>query len=316
MRNIFIMLLCVCASNIFAQETQYKSVLNNGMARWSYLYGGTTIYGSYDVFVNHPMINNNDTLINGLLYKKIYIDGYANAFENNTEWQNYMLNVYSNFDTSNFIRESEDASKLYVFYTYLSVAEEILIYDLNLEVGDPYVLTIYSGTYKFPEDTIYVDSVYIKDGLKHIQLDYFVYFFEYSEKLTFIEGVGPNVGISEIGCSPRHMVNCFQNDIHFYKNEHFHEFPCGCDGFGDKVENIDYENCKIWTESGNLIISCEKFQNVQIIINNVYGQCCLSKSFSEAQNISIFITNFPKGIYILKILDKNTNQQYTTKIIL
>ena len=299
---ILLLYLSLLGVGLNAQQ-QYKSVLNNGIARWSNLVIGTHVYGSFEI-----VIGNSDTLINNILYKKIHdvgqymnYEGRSINFESDTEWQNYIPEYYPSPNNYYFIRESEDASKLYMYDTYKN--EEILIFDLDLEVGDPFF-----GIGFMP---VYVDSVYIKDGLKHVQFDCFVY----HRKLTFIESVGPNVGIYYIVWAPM-MVNCFQNELLFYKNDIFPEYHCGWQDPYDGLVKINYEDFNIQIESGNLIISCETLQNVQVVIDNIQGQRCFDKSFSGLQNLSIPIANFSKGVYILRVFDKNTNKQYTSKIIL
>ena len=306
---ILLLYLSLLGVGLNAQQ-QYKSVLNNGMARWSILAGGVYFFDSYDIIVN-----NNDTLINDLLYRKIYEIHSTNGFKNDIEWQSYIPDVEYMLPNRNyFIRESEDASKLYLFYTSYNgdKTAEYLISDLDLEVGDGYILPTYFG------GIVYVKDVYVKDGLKHVQLNYSGYGPE--GDLTFIEGVGSNM-LSyhvQMGFAGPRMINCFQNDIHFYKSEFAPEYYCHC-GWREPHNNlvkIDYEDFNIQIENRNLIISCETLQNVQVVIDNIQGQRCFNKSFSGLQNLSIPIVNFSKGVYVLRVFDKNTNKQYTSKIIL
>jgi len=318
---LFSLLLCLSSYGYdvtIAQEEEYtrppfKSVLNNGMARWSMLHGSTHIWGSHDIIVY------NDTLINGLLYKKIY--EHSTFFvESNEEWKNYEHYLIHHRDTyigNLFIRESEDVSRLYIFDATRN--EEFLISDLNLQVGDLFVGSIFSRWWSSITVSAYVDSVFVKDGLKHVQLDFYLPFNRYGYgKLTFIEGIGPSTGIIHSEISP---FNCFQNDILFYQSEVF-SYPlfgyhCGwrCT-YGANLKEIDSENCTVQVESGNLIIACNTFQDVQVTITNMHGQHFLNTRFSELQNISISVDNFPRGVYVLRVFDISTNRFYTTKIIL
>lgn len=299
-KGICIFLLSILYLNGFAEE-QYKSILNNGMARWSILFEVADGFGSYDLIVNE-----NDTLINELSYKKIYVEYLADPFDNNKEWQNHIPQEY--WELSCYVRESEDASKLYLWDA--DKEKETLIFDLDLTLGEKFTLSEFYGS-----EEITVDSIYIKDELKYVQLNYDCRTFMNTEKLTFIEGVGPNTGITNLW-NEYTLVNCFQNDLLFYKNDDYSEYQCGWQMKGNKLEETDYKNWNVKIEENTMIISLDINQNIQIVISNIHGQQHFKKEFSNLQYLSIPLTNFSNGIYLLTVFDNNTGKLYTKKIIL
>ena len=112
--------------------------------------------------------------------------------------------VTANGDTTLFLMESSDRSRLYLRYPGDTVAH--LLMDLNLQTGDTLPVHFRNGT-----DTLaVVDSVYYMDSLKHIRTSLTLAFSGYvgvkapndttpnetqaevPVLLTLIEGVGPN----------------------------------------------------------------------------------------------------------------------------
>ena len=307
---ILLLSISLLYTGFLSAEREFQSVLNNGMARWSMVNFASTTFYSHDVIVA-----DRDTLINGVLYRKIY--HCPEGFLSNTDWQNHMPNInHLRYDSNRFIRENENASRLYVFDTRKNT--EIVIFDLNLEVGDKFVFTYFNKRFGIRREVItHVDSVFIKYGLKHISFDY--YFdsscFIDEMKLTFIEGVGPNIGIED----PAEWwwtllrVNCFQNDFLFYIVDHWLAC-CGCRWVN--MPKIYENSCSVWLENGSLKISCELFQDTHVSIYDIFGRRQFNESFSNLQHLSIPTAHFPRGVYVLRVFDKNTNRTYTNKIIL
>ena len=115
--------------------------------------------------------------------------------------------VTADGDTTLFLMESGDRSRLYLRYPDDTVAH--LLMNLNLQAGDTLPVHFRNGT-----DTLaVVDSVYYKDGIKHLRTSLTLAFSGYvgvkasddtphnetqaevPVPLTLIEGVGPNWGL-------------------------------------------------------------------------------------------------------------------------
>ena len=211
MKKILFLHLSLLCISLNAQQ-QYKRCLDGEMTRWSILDYHVTDIG----LVSNDIIAYGDTIINDVLYKRMYFDDTFNPFEaeeTNTVWKNY--SPWLGREWGDFIRESEDASKLYIYDS--REGEEFLISDMNLQEGDTF--HVFIPAVKVDAT---VDSVYYKNGLKHILL-HFVdnhldgYYFSGRQTLTFIESVGPNYWFSYP--FPFFAVNCFKNLTTFYKND-------------------------------------------------------------------------------------------------
>jgi hypothetical protein len=273
-----------------------------------------------------------DTVISGITYRNMKEDGsFYDLEETNTKWINHIpdLSISHEWEFSNcYIRESNDASQLYILDTFQN--KEYLISDLNLQKGDAFKIPeVYRDLIHIREDSVAVDSVYMKDGLKHVQLDYtFGTWFsgiEESNKLTFIEGIGPNIGLismSNIGIYQ--LVNCFQNQSQFYKSElmyghYLYELlPCPCgymewNAIQTISSNDDYV---LQIEDNQIKIHFSTDKNSQVCIYDISGRLHYKRDSHSGEDVTVSTTPFPKGIYLLKVLSKNNNQINIHKIIL
>jgi hypothetical protein len=319
---LFFLLLGLFKINPNAQEP-YKHCLDEGIVKWSVLDYHVADAG----LISTDLFAYGDTLINGIPYKKL-MDYYFNHFdvdESNTQWKNYIPDHYSgdpyyfNLWENFFIRESEDASKLYVLDTYNN--EEYLISNINLQEGDQFQIpNRYSGNY-----SVEVDSVYIEDGLKHVRLDHIVNLsYGYGpDKLTFIEGVGPNTWILYpflVNGRDEATLNCFQNQSIFYKKEVTdgpYICPCGYISPFQSINDVDFKkDYNLIVKRDNIEILFSMDENVQIVIYEISGRSCYNKNFPLGNKVIIPTSSFPKGVYILKVSNKEKKQFLVNKIIL
>jgi hypothetical protein len=164
------------STTLTAQETQYKRCLD-GVARWALfeLSLMDTEISTTDIYAY------GDTTINGIVYKKMYYNysfGYQYLNGSDEYWQNIPLQDV-NYDIYGwegyFIRESEDASQLFIYVSYFD--EEFLISDMNLEVGDTILYYLI--------DKIVVDSVFYQDEVKYIVVPYQFPFLLFWSKTKF-----------------------------------------------------------------------------------------------------------------------------------
>jgi hypothetical protein len=252
-----------------------------------------------------------DTLINNLLYKKMYMDefDYFLAEETNMNWKNYSPRLSDAWENV-FIRESNDVSKLYLYDAFED--KEYLISDLELQKGDIFYGDLYEAT---------VDSVYYEQNLKHIQLtrnfDY------YGQITTFIESVGPDQWfIYPHAFTMGFAVNCFQNQTLFYKNEGevwsytLANYPCGYrwQDAGNIPVNMNGEyTVSIKDEEISILSPLDG--NVGIYIYDINGKLRYRKN-TFSTNTLISKSEFPKGVYIMKILRNNKECINRCKIIL
>ena len=137
------------------------------------------------------------------------------------------------------IRANETNSKLY--FIEQNFTTEILIMDLDLVVGDKFVL-IFRLFNQDIEEKIFVDSVYVFDGKKHVRFDDNIGDALSGEtKRMFIEGIGPNWGFTPYG-----LLACKYDDfvlIYSFENEYIKD----CSFKNMSVDNYTHEdNVKIY----------------------------------------------------------------------
>ncbi|MDR0799346.1 MAG: hypothetical protein LBN18_06280, partial [Dysgonamonadaceae bacterium] len=220
MKKLLFLSCWLSALTVSAQP--YIHCLDDGMMKWSFLDYHIDDAG----LISTEIIAFGDTVINDLSYKKMYVTtfDYFKAEESNLFWKNWVpdLDLQSPWESLSwkniFIRESDDASKLYIYDG--NRQEEYMISDMDLQEGD--IVSSYIGKY----DDLVVDSVYWKDNKKHVRFNYNPI---YLEALTFIEGAGPNVWLI-YPYSYEGTLNCFQNQSVFYKKTYFWwggDCPCG-----------------------------------------------------------------------------------------
>ena len=200
MKRILLIVACIIAitTTSKAQDSVvYKSVLGDSIAEWYILQamfdGGDGRTGNYTIATEDTVILS-DTIYNIYRCNEMYSDVGCGGFQG-------FPGDFRNYDK--YIRESEDRSKLY-FRTSLSNTE-ILLMDLNLEVGDTVDTEtwIWDGV-SYNDAAIMVDSVYYSNDMKHIRTNYYTSFKRsYTsdiiyDTLKFIEGIGPSFGITYI----------------------------------------------------------------------------------------------------------------------
>jgi hypothetical protein len=134
--------------------------------------------------------------------------------------------------------------------------------------------------------------------------------------LTFIEGIGPNIGPFIIWSDLPPIVNCFQNRSLFYKNELI-SYPCGYKGQGGAIQTVSSNDDYVFQLEDNQIkIHFSKAENRQISIYDVSGRLHYKQDFFPGQEAIIPGALFPKGIYLLKIYSKDNSQINVHKLIL
>ena len=298
----------------------YRSVIGDSVSRWE---GAEIIdyFGNVkEVFI---ICGSNDTVtIDSASYFELDYFGFAE---------------FAGF----YIRESESHDKLYgkmkiKQYDTTVITSEFLIMDLSLDVGDTLNTESWHDVYipgnpQIP--TIVVDSVYYRDGRKHLRTNFvnkFIYFcWPFYDTLTFIEGVGPNKGIPYIvhatipsGYLNPHcyysydscwkvtpMINCFFQDTAteyhrewvFFDGYYINGIPCywsssGWEGYDIVKENMP--NIAPNPTYGELTVSNIPSGKCKASILDLYGREMYS-AFAESDTIYIDMQKLQAGVYLL-----------------
>lgn len=300
-----------------ANAIPYKSILGTNIAKW-------TIIILPDYEQTEEWFTNSDTVFNQIKYKslnryqtnQLYYGGnfYNKPFNITDSVWKFNSPITIQMNTEHFIRESSDASKLYLYDSNLH--KEYLISDLNLQKGDSFYLPADSKHFlRYYEDYVHVDSIYYIKGLKYVQFNLLAYYS--TLKMTFIEGVGPNLGIfymygggnnASIFC-----LNCFKNDILFYKQ--FNNRPCAFDNI-NALENVFDNSFELFQTKNELHLSFNTIDNRLISIYDLTGKNVFRKQFTYTNKVDINKQLLQKGIYIIHSINLNKPNDNVNKTII
>lgn len=308
-----------CLLSIWGYSQQYKSILENGNAKWSYFITGCDFADSYE------LISTKDTIINQLHYKKIYSYSDFQPIDTNItvneQWQFHKpQSLQNDLQSANIhIRESADLSKVYLLDTEKN--EEYLISDISLQKGDTFYIpknADFGREYvSMPFDI--VDSVYYKNGLKVVQLSNIMFNLGgLKDRLKFIEGIGPNAGLYTCmlnGWCHDIMLNCFTNDLLFYKNELLSFWDCGR-GFVNGLVKMDLDTFDVKKLEDRITLTFENDAKRDFTLYNLTGNKILHASSKFDTQFEIPIKTLIAGIYFLRIYNYETKRNQSLKIIL
>ncbi|MDD4673936.1 MAG: T9SS type A sorting domain-containing protein [Bacteroidales bacterium] len=294
----YLVVICFLPILMYSQEYEYVAFPTSN-AIWSEFYGRELMHNylsSYDKVT----LNGEDTLINQLNYKKLYLF-YGASFE------------ISNATYLGAIRE-ENRKVYYIGDTIhqgkpfgYSGLPEILLYDFNVKVGDTLNCNgeLLANFYCLIVESI--DTISIGNKLrKQISFE--------GSYAKWIEGIGSVQGllfagerIATKGQAFGELI-CFKfNDEILYFNESYDEcMPVGIS------ENIILSNTLIYPNPTSDVINIEVPENIlspRIYMFDVYGRIVRIDSNSK-RNYVIDLKGLPKGIYILKIQGYNANLSY------
>jgi hypothetical protein len=170
-KAIIIILFLFISQMSFSQS--YKPILKADSTTWHIIHTPT---GFGVIHATGTLYNKQaDTIINGKQYCELFEKSLFSLGSSNDHF---------------YLAEDTLTGKAWLYFEGLSGNEEILIMDMNLNVGDTFFIHNSSTNYTL------VDSVFYDAGLKHIRLDYSQFVQSASGfqeiPLMFIEGIGPN----------------------------------------------------------------------------------------------------------------------------
>jgi hypothetical protein len=261
------------------------------------------------------ILANKDTTIGAKTYHQLFYSHSDTVYSENSSA------VYNGG-----IRESGQQ----VFYLPKDSANEYLLYDFSLQVGDmiKYDYSAFSHQMGLgPMDSLFVssiDSVLILDGSYRKRINFsFRCTPPYPLTWTYwIEGVGNNMGLlCPIAALPtnglKYLLGCLKqnNEIIYYDNLFDNCYPVNQSVLEYSKQNeilispnpvLDY--CKIQWENGNV-------QFDRILISDVYGRIVFSKKIDQNNDIIIDCRNFGQGMYLVNIVDR-IGSQLTSKLLI
>ncbi|OFY97931.1 MAG: hypothetical protein A3K10_07100 [Bacteroidetes bacterium RIFCSPLOWO2_12_FULL_31_6] len=269
--------------------------LNSANAQYQSLFGTTqTSWNLYSQDMPGDFMDSLvvccDTVINSKNYK--VVDDYKFCFGCNPN-----PNLFSKVL---FLREDTTIGKAWQI-TPDDTINENLIMDLSLTITDSFEVA--SQFYD-------VDSVYVKNGKKHIRLVGPLYTSSYDEKYTMIEGVGTNIGIGVDffyggpGNSLYLLCSYKDNNVEYQNTHPMYSGYCFLlTGINENENNIKinvYPNPSI----NELTIDYfgKKLDNLKIEIYNTTGKLELIKELRSGKT-TVNTYDLSTGIYFIALKD-------------
>jgi hypothetical protein len=240
-----------------------------------------------------------DTIIDEKEYKELFIEGISER-----------INFY--------IREDTILGKVWMYDP--SNQKEVLTMDLSLEKGDTF--KIYNSIYD-NDSVAVVDSVYYIEGKKQVVFDYQLRINLNYEKLTFIEGLGPNNGflfqiesLSDNLPYTQLLLCVFKNEEIYYKNQYIATESCvyagGDVGIKNRVSSYDIRVFPNPASDILNIIIPESSSGI-LEIYSMNGILMNRQCFSDSEKC-ISISNLNSGVYQL-FFKSQTNEIAIGKFI-
>lgn len=284
----------------FSQEYKYITFPDSG-AIWSEVYlPPLDMYGNFPPPIYERFtLNGEDTIINEISYKKLYIFSDTVFNKSNATYiggirEDENKRVYFKGDTV-----IHDFKPMIDFHNY----KEILLFDFSVSIGD----TIWDGNY--PEgaylivkniDTLLVGGVVRKS-----------FTFKNSCCVEWIEGIGNLNGLLfTSGSLPTNGLNgdliCFkQNNEILYFNKNYSEcFPVLT---GIETKKNDFSNIKVFPNPSNdnirFCFGEHQIKLIQIIDCN--GQSCGHFDIQLQSEFLLSIDKYEPGIYFYKATNRN-----------
>jgi len=312
------LIIAFCFFNLFISAQPYKSILGNSIAKWTIMY-----LPNYEM--TQEWITNGEEIINGIKYKvlsqyttdMLYIGGsYYNKNIDVTDsvWRFTIPNM-NNLQGERFIRESADASRLYLYDKTRN--EEYTISDLNLQKGDTFYLPGSSqNIFHWQSNYALVDSVYSVNGIKRVQLNIYTRF--EGSKLTFIEGIGPNLGIfyiyGGVYANPDvYCLQCFQNSETFYKQ--LSDKPCVYDWNVTAIKTVFENSFQLIQNKNELTMLFKTNGNRVVSFYDMTGKVIYRKTHFNCDKVFINSNSLLIGNYILSIINSQNIRENSGRII-
>jgi hypothetical protein len=257
----------------------------------------TSIFGSENTTWKIPFCNLDQFMINEKFSDSEIVynsNTYKRIGTTHSNGVDYELNSVGG---NGWARENTNEGKAW----FVGVAEtingmdtiEYLVMDLSLEVGDDFLVYESFGE----TDLAIVDSIYFDGGFKHVRTTY--QHWNNDEKLTFIEGVGTNYGLSYMHnvfnlCSCLLSIN--KDLMQVYSNNNC--LPTADHSELQRKEITLYPNPAVNSISIDHIAHDGSYR-----ILSVLGEEVGHKSF-VGKNIEIDISKLRPNIYFIEIDDQ------------
>ena len=229
-----------------------------------------------------------DTLIEGKTYKKVWIA----EDEHHQNW----------FFYGAFVREENNRVYYREFF-----GEEGLIYDFNITLGDTVTVTNPLAPDGILLTLTGIDSIQTEQGYRKrwkLVKD------EFSTDEYWIEGIGSESGVLNSGTGVfgglcgSYTLLCFHEENNpVYLNPEYETCYYMLLDDGNNVSHKESFDLKYDRFNQQLNIKFSDREPKQIILRNISGIPVYNNQ-SEDDSVSIHLFNFPKGLYIVTVIQK------------
>lgn len=325
---IFLIFLISFALN----AVPFKSYFGSEFNKWYILYD----VGNCPNTFSYLTCAGRTTIIDGKPYQFLY-EIYEGLYDT-------INSLPVNTVSDKYLREDKITGRLYYRYKIYSdygtsYSPETLVSDLSLSIGDSISLNVKDVNLSYwtnlklstSEHKYYafVDSVYFKDGLKHVRTTAHFntneeYLFEKSKTaLTFIEGTGSNLSpvldynhMAYASNIWKLMCNVQDNITTHFNTSGFCRIYLICDGGGAGVGKIyDNQMFSIRLSAENINISFTSTFSGTVRLTQSTGMVVNETRVENLTEHKVNAEHLPGGIYILQTI--NYSGTITTeKIIL
>ena len=243
------------------------------------IFDGNEIY--YKVFHSFPDLGYTDSISykgdSVLILNKFY-----------KEFKSYNGDFYVRSDSANakiwFIEATDTAERL--------------VFDLDMQINDSIFLELTDGE----SEWVKVDSVFLTNGRKYVRFNKELYRYNHSGKfkLTFIEGIGPNTGLSlnrkQFYTFDSQLLCAYKDGIQVYKAEDTcHYMIMGIDDPPEVqfivVKANPFDNFAEFDVVNNGIDQVEVFD---------YSGKSIIRQHVTSSNLRIDLSEYPVGIYFFR----------------
>lgn len=287
-----ILIGCLIVFSCCYSYSQYMSVFGESETQWTIK--SSNLHG----IITDTLTAKNDTIINDVSFR-----------------------IISSSDPWHTIYLHEDlAEGRWSYFTDIEPTERLLM-DLSLNVGDSFYVRKPWGS---EQGYFEVDSVYEKDQRKHIQINLPLYFAN-NEKLTFIEGIGPNTGLSyqdtiDLTNATPYLLCYWRDGIQEFSNI-YHDGKCSISSF----TNIDSPKhpSPFFNISPNPVtqnyfeISFDEPFTGIISLMDINGGLVFKKTITESLLRKTILLPYVSqtGVFLLRVQNENGKRQ-SKKIII
>lgn len=302
-------------ANFTEAQSEYKPLLNTS-AIWNFEHiTECEPYSPYYGF-RYSLTLEGDTSINDLIYQKLYrpawefftSEWFEGTLEDCDDW---------NIPQTGYVgalRENIEERKVY--YIAANEAEEKLLYDFTLDVGD--TLEIYFPEYSFSEDmnsTIDIlDSVLINGQYHRRWIIEGPIEYGGDGDIIFVEGIGGMHGLVEP--DPFFLLHASITQLSCYTNADGDLFPLDSGSCALITDVLDVENLAQIEVFPNPV--SEHFSidlpevwvdhSTVIQVTDLTGRLIWESLAPQTSRIDIRTSNWTAGIYLLQVSNQSTQQ--------